>query len=230
MKWQELERLVRRIAEAKFGGIARAEDISGVNCDCVMHLREGSVVLIEISKETTIAKLRVDIAKFNVLRPHFISKNIFPRCYFITKDAPTPALIEAGSSNVVQVYSFWQLLDLFFGLDQYSSARLNRPFGSAVNLYSGAPDRNPYIAVKYSSINGEGYTIERIASELTNGRTIILVGDYGSGKSRCIQEVFEALLKTQKEKYSNPIAINLRENWGLKRAQEILLVIIQTSV
>jgi hypothetical protein len=51
MEWQDLERLVRSVAEAKFGAKARGEDIAGVKCDCVIRLSDGSVVLIEISKE-----------------------------------------------------------------------------------------------------------------------------------------------------------------------------------
>ena len=222
MKWQDLERLVRTVAEAKFGATARAEDIAGVKCDCVIHLDEGSVVLVEISKESTLDKLRTDLAKFNVLRPYFFQRNIFPKCYFITMEDPTPALIESGKSNFVQVFSITQFFDVMLGLFRYATARSKLAFGSAIDLYSGEPDQSKYVPVSYISGNGEGYTTERIAAELTNGRTVVLIGDYGSGKSRCTKEVFEALLKTQREHFRNPIAINLRDNWGLKRAQEIL--------
>lgn len=222
MKWQELEKLVRVVAEAKFGAKARAEDIAGVKCDCVIHLQDGSVVLVEISKESSIEKLRTDLAKFNVLRPHFFQQNIFPKCFFITLDDPTPALIAAGKSSFVQVYSFGQFFDALMGLYRYATTRSKLPFGSAVDIYSGEPDRKEYVAVTYISQNGEGYTVDKIAKELIGGRTIVLIGDYGSGKSRCTQEVFDSLAKTQHDHFRNPIAINLRENWGLKRAQEIL--------
>ena len=222
MKWQELERLVRDVAEAKFGATARAEDVAGVKCDCVIHLDDGSVVLIEISKEKTIDKLRTDLAKFNVLRPHFFQKNIFPKCYFITMENPTPAFIEAGKANFVQTYSVSQFFDALLGLNRYAKSRISLPFGSAVDLYSGKPDRKQYVAVTYESINGEGYSVERIVSELVDGRTVVLIGDYGSGKSRCTQEVFESLIRSQQDHFRNPIAINLRENWGLKRSQEII--------
>lgn len=222
MNWQELERLVRVVAEAKFGATARAEDIAGVKCDCVIRLNDGSVVLIEISKEGGRDKLRTDLAKFGVLRPHFFQQNIFPKCYFITLEDPTPALVASGQSSYVQVLSIAQFFDSLLGLHRYTHARLQVPFGSAVNLYSGEPDKTRYVPVTYVSLNGEGYTVERIASELVSGRTIVLLGDYGSGKSRCTQEVFEAVLKGQRDHFRNPIAINLRENWGLKRSQEVL--------
>lgn len=222
MRWQDLERLVRAVAEAKFGAKARAEDIAGVKCDCVIRLSDGSVVLVEISKEGNLDKLRSELAKFGMLRPHFFQRNIFPRCYFITLNEPTPALIASGHSNYVNVCSVSQFFDALLGLHRYTHARLRFPFGSAVNLYSGEPDNTHYVPVTYVSPSGEEYTVERIASELLSHRTIVLLGDYGSGKSRCVKEVFDVLLKEQGEHFHNPIAINLRENWGLKRAQELL--------
>ncbi len=118
--------------------------------------------------------------------------------------------------------SIGQFFDSLLGLHRYIHARLQVPFGSAVNLYSGEPDKTRYVPVTYVSQNGEDYTVDRIASDLISGRTVVLVGDYGSGKSRCIQEVFEVLFSGQGDHFRNPIAINLRENWGLKRAQEVL--------
>src|SRR5260370_31478007 len=114
--WQRLERSVRTVAEAKFGGTARAEDIAGVKCDCVIRITDGSVVIIEISKERTLDKLRQDVNKFNTIRPFFVQQNIFPRCFFVTLATPTPALIAAGQANHVQVHSFPQFFNLMLGL------------------------------------------------------------------------------------------------------------------
>ena len=188
----------------------------------VIRLNDGSVVLVEISKETSLEKLRTDLAKFGMLRPHFFQQNIFPKCFFITQDEPTPSLIASGQSSFVQVLSISQFFDTILGIHKYIHERLKTPFGSAINLYSGEPDKTRYVPVEYIGLNGESYTIARIAAELVSGRAIVLVGDYGSGKSRCTQEVFETILKGQPEHFRNPVAINLRENWGLKRAQEIL--------
>lgn len=222
MKWQDLERLVKVVAEAKFGATARAEDIAGVKCDCVLHLDDGSVVLIEVSKDSSLQKLRADLAKFNVLRPHFFQKNIFPKCYFITLADPTPSLIESGKSNHVNVYSIAQFFSTMLGLMKYATLRKRVAFGSAVDLYSGEPDRNKYIQVNYFSDAGDSYSTEIIAAALVKGRTVVLIGDYGSGKSRCVKEVFEVLQSKQNEHFKNTVAINLRDNWGLKRAPEMI--------
>ncbi|AXT48255.1 NACHT domain-containing protein [Chromobacterium rhizoryzae] len=222
IKWQELERLVRVISEMKFGGPARAEDIAGVKCDCVIHLDDGSVVIVEITRETGIDKLRTDINKFNSVRPYFFGKNIFPKCYFITIEDPTPALIATGKENHVQVYSVPQFFNLMLGLQGYVPLRQRQAFGSAIDLYSGEPDEKKYVQVNYYSEAGEAYSTEKITEELEKGKTVVLIGDYGSGKSRCVKEVFAAIAKGQKKRYKFPIAINLRDNWGLKRATELI--------
>lgn len=46
------------------------------------------------------------------------------------------------------------------------------------------------------------------------------MGEFGSGKSRCLMEVFKELTKTSEQ--FPPIAINLRDNWGYKRFQHII--------
>src|ERR1039457_3992638 len=222
ISWQQLERAVRTVAEAKFGGTARAEDIAGVKCDCVIRLTDWSVIIVEISKERALDKLRQDVNKFNTIRPFFIQQNIFPKCFFVTFPVPTPALIAAGQANHVQVYSFPQFFNVMLGLQNYLSLRRTQAFGSAIDLYSGEPDENKYVRVEYFSDSGVPYTPEKIADELRDGRTVVLIGDYGTGKSRCVKEIFATLVANKGNEFKHPIAINLRDNWGLKRAQELI--------
>lgn len=222
MKWQDFERMVRRIAETKFGGTARPQDIAGVKCDCVIDLEDGSVVVIEITQEETIEKLRTDLSKFNVIRPYYFQRDVFPKCFFITEDEPSAALIAAGKASNVPVYSALQFFNVLFGLREYATLRNKRAFGSAIDLYTGEPDGNKYVQVEYCSDEGELYDTGKIAEALAHGRTIVLIGDYGTGKSRCVKQVFEELIEKQKKNYRYPVAINLRDNWGLKRAQEVI--------
>ena len=220
--WQGLEATVRALAELKFGGAARAEDIAGVRCDCVIRLPAGEAVIVEISKEHTITKLRTDIAKFNSVRPYFIGKGIFPRCIFVTLSEPTPALIETGQANFVQVYSVSQFFNSLLGLGNYTTLRSKAAFGSAIDLYSGKPDESSYVPVTYYTNTGEMFDTRKIATKLIEGKSIVLIGEYGVGKSRCVKEVYTELSGSSLKHYKNPIAINLRENWGLKRASEML--------
>lgn len=222
VSWQMLERVIRRYAEAKFSATARAEDIAGVKCDCVLRPDDGTAVVIEITKEQSIDKLRTDLAKFNVIRPHFFAENIFPRCYFITLDDPTPSLIAGGAASRVQVLSVSQFVNSMAGFGDYLNLRSTLPFGSAIDLYTGQPDLKTYVGVEYTSWTGESYDSKKIADQLLANKTIVLIGDYGTGKSRAVKEIFSELLTGYKKHFHAPIAINLRDNWGLKRAPEII--------
>ena len=51
---------------------------------------------------------------------------------------------------------------------------------------------------------------------------MVLTGEYGSGKSRCIREVFRKLSETALSDLTFPVAIDLRDSWGLKRSPELL--------
>lgn len=42
---------------------------------------------------------------------------------------------------------------------------------------------------------------------------MVLLGEFGTGKSRCLKEVFDNLIKSD-GKFA-PMAINLRDNWGI---------------
>ena len=63
------------------------------------------------------------------------------------------------------------------------------------------------------------YTMIELLKRVINGRQVVLLGNYGTGKSRCIQEMFH---ETATDCPVYPVAIDLRENWGLKRGPEII--------
>ena len=84
-------------------------------------------------------------------------------------------------------------------------------------------DKLPYVPVNYSEVGkNRTYSLQELANALCNHRKIILLGNYGTGKSRCIQELFEVLGKLTEQRRSYPLAIDLREHWGLRRRTEII--------
>ncbi|MCE8472308.1 AAA family ATPase, partial [Rhodovulum sulfidophilum] len=56
------------------------------------------------------------------------------------------------------------------------------------------------------------YSVDEISQLLTNGKRIILLGEFGTGKSRCAKEVFEKI--SRNDILFPTLAINLREHWG----------------
>ena len=88
---------------------------------------------------------------------------------------------------------------------------------------SGEKDNLPYVPVDYTEANGrKTFSLEQLANALSKGNKLILLGNYGTGKSRCIQETYLQLCNITRSKRIFPLAIDLREHWGLRRGPEII--------
>ncbi len=180
-------------------------------------------IIIEISKRRDLEKLRTDIYRLILVRNHlFNNSNIMSKCYFVCLYEPTQAMIETGSPHNVEVISQRHFETRFFDYDTYVRMRSQLQFGSSVHPVTGDLDNTTYVPVKYEfeSINKE-FSISDIAKSLISKSIVILSGEYGSGKSRCLREVFFELSK--QENYSSYIlAIDLKTVWGLQTAEEII--------
>lgn len=217
--WQELEREVCQFAEVIWGGKAVAETINEVKCDCVLKPRPDYWVVIEISKENSLDKLRTDLAKFASIRPFLFSRNIYTECHFVTPEH-FPSLRKTGEGQNVEVHSPKDFFSKYLGSTQYLSQRQSAPFGSAVDPDSGETDSTSYVPIRYTTEQGESWGSEKIASGIASGKKIILLGEFGSGKSRCLMEVYHHLASSEPNIF--PLAINLRDNWGYKKFSHII--------
>ena len=218
ISWQQLEIDIRKLAEAVWGVNALPEVIAGVKCDAVLKYRKDYWIIIEISKNDSLSKVREDLAKFGVIKPSLMSKGIYSECYFVTSGEHS-SIIESGKEFNIEIHTQKTFANKFLGTELYIRERLRFPFGSAVNPDSGEKDKSIYIPIYYIDEYGNRYTIERICNELLNGKKIILVGEFGTGKSRCLMEIFNNLVGNNN---FQPIAINLRDNWGYKRLGHII--------
>lgn len=136
---------------------------------------------------------------------------------------------DAAKAVKVNVVSVSQFSSLFFQFSRYKNARLTASFGSAIDPITGEIDSITYVPVTYQRAeNGSAISISEIVDMLLTGRNIILLGEYGSGKSRCIRELFSILSVDYGNTIRFPFAINLRECWGLERSDEILRRAIYT--
>lgn len=219
MSWQFLEADVRRLAEAVWGKNAVPETEAGVKCDCILRYRSDYWILVEISRQDSLTKLREDIAKFAVLKPSLMARGIYSECYFITSGEHA-SLVETGKASGVEVHTVRTFSNKFLGASLYVSERSRAPFGSAVHPDSGQKDETSYTPTRYIDNTGKTYSVTDICSILRNGGKIVLVGEFGTGKSRCLMEVFNRLTETDAP--FAPIAINLRDNWGYKRLGHVI--------
>ena len=221
--WKSLEKRVREIASYIWNAPAEPEELHGVKVDAVLKLEDDRWVLVEVTENRSLEKLRNDLSKFAAVKPALMAQGIHASCYFVTRTPPTDSLVTTAKGHGVDALSASQLERRFFDYRKYQFARMLRPFGSAVDPLSGEKDDLPYVSVHYDGVAGnERYSIHDLADALCKQRRIILLGNYGTGKSRCIKEVFTRIAELSSEKNLYPLAIDLREHWGLRRGKEIL--------
>lgn len=222
MKWQDFEDQVRTIASFRWNCDAHTETIAGVKCDCVLKIDSDNWIVVEITKENELSKVRTDISKLFTIRNSLFMQQIYCKCYFVMKDKPTDSMRAAGNEQKINVLSAEEFQSEYFNYKTYVFNRQRKQFGSLVNSETGQPESNTYISVTYSRRDKhEEYKIEDIITALKRGKRIILKGDFGVGKSRCIKQLFD-LLSADTVDAPYAIAINLREHWGSKRGIEIL--------
>jgi hypothetical protein len=179
--------------------------------------------IVEITEDTSLEKVRTDVAKFSCTRLSLISDGIYPECFLVTKGEPTNSMQETGTENKVKVLSYVSFSNLFLNYNSYYHVRTQKAFGSSVNPLSGEPDNIKYTPVFYENTKTRSNVdIKEIAKLLLEGKKIILLGNYGTGKSRCIRELYFQLGNKQLKNLFYPLAINLKENWGTRKAEEIL--------
>lgn len=212
MNWQDFEVSVREIAASHWNTSAIPEVVAGVKCDAVLRPSADEMIVVEITKEKDLSKLRTDLAKFASIRSAFVPDGIVVRSIFISAHEVS-SLRETGKAQKVEVLSVREFREKFVGKDAYEFQRRSAEFGSAIDPETKKTDQAKFVHVEYiEGRTGAKLGVADIASRLKAGERVILLGEFGTGKSRCAKEVFEIL---SKEELLFPVfAINLREHWG----------------
>lgn len=222
-KWRDFEHQVRDIASRIYARPCEPENIAGVDLDGVVKTAEDQRVLVEITTNFTLDKVRGDVNKLVLARNHLYSKGIQSRSWVVVSQNPTKAMQDAGRSNFIEVVSVSSFAAAFIEYERYRTTRLESAFGSAVDPQTGEKDSVAYVPVSYIGSDGTTtYSAQSLASRLIAGNNVILLGEYGSGKSRCTSEIFDIVAKEWGATFQFPFAINLRECWGLRRGEEII--------
>lgn len=222
--WHKFETRVRGMASFIWDAPCKPDHVGGVDIDGAIKLDEEQYVLIEITESDRLSKTREDIVKLITAKLALsVNNNVFCRCYCVIDGIVTRSMIEAGKSQNIKVLSFENFSQIFFDFDKYKNARASAAFGSAINPKTGKADNSAYVPVMYSNITGSKLlAVGDIAKLLLDGKHVVLTGEYGSGKSRCIRELFTFLSCEYLDSNIYPISIDLRESWGLKRGAELI--------
>lgn len=212
MNWQDFEDKVRRIAASKWNAPAKAEEIAGVRCDAVLRLSSDEIIVIEITQEKSLSKLRIDLAKLASIRTSLIPDGVVVRSFFISAHEVS-SLRTTGKAQKVEVLSVKDFREKFVGKESYEHERTGVEFGSALDPDTNQSDASQFVETGYiEKTSGNVYSVNDIASFLSKGQKIILLGEFGTGKSRCAKEVFNIVSKD--DLLFPTLAINLREHWG----------------
>lgn len=220
--WEELEVGVRQYAEYIWDRNAGPDRMGGVDFDCVLNVSDIEKIVIEVTKNRSLDKIRGDIARIQSVRIGMMVKNIMVRPYIICDFDPTQGMKDAGKESYIEVLSFSDFRKMFFDFPSYHMIRSKKHFGSAVDPITGENDKTEYIQVGYEQSNGDEITAREMAERIIRGDKVVLLGDYGTGKSRCFREVFKILSERSRDTLLYPIAIDLKETWGLENAVEIV--------
>jgi hypothetical protein len=222
-KWATFEDQVRDIAGHIFGKKCQPKTIAGVNFDGVIEISKDRWVIVETTLNHTLDKVRGDINRLTMARNALWRDGIYCESFMIMQREPTKAMVEAAETVPATIAKVDSFAALFIEYERYRIARLTYPFGSAVNPQDGTTDDTRYVNVNYvSKKDNRDVSVSNIADLIYSGKNVILLGEYGSRKSRCIRQCFEIMSSEWGARFQFPIAVNLRESWGLKRADEIL--------
>lgn len=177
-RWKTYEQQVREIAELIFGAPCKAGVIGGVRFDGIIDKSDLEKIVIEVSVEHDLEKVRQGINRLTLARTILSAESILLRGYIVLGTVPTPAMVEAAEKSKMKVCSASQFAAQFFQFSRYRSARMKASFGSSINPLTGSIDEVKYVPVAYNDVtSGRDITIAEIAELLTNGRQIILLGE-----------------------------------------------------
>lgn len=223
MTWKEFEKKVKDIACYRWNCNAVSETVAGIKSDCIVKMSSDYWIAIEITKEKNLEKVRNDVLKLKSIKNALMTKDIYCKCYVVMLEMPTDSMRQTGKSQNIDVVSFQEFQKEYFDYNSYVHVRSLKQFGSLINADTGEPEANTYIKVSYyDKKNKREYYINDLIKSLKDGKRIILKGDFGAGKSRCIKEIFDVINAAVLESSIYTIAINLREHWGARRGIEIL--------
>ena len=189
--------------------------------ECI-HLIESTVSRKRDKAETDCNKLRAVSTK---LKKHRQEKAI--QSWFVTKNEPTADQRETAFkiSPDINCLSFSQFQARLIDIRAYISARDNYQFGSVRDPDTGAYDKDiEYLPISlYENSQGKIATIANLVERLAAGERLVLLGDYGAGKSMTMREIYRILrARYFKDSGRFPVYLNLRDHSGQDNAAEIL--------
>lgn len=191
---QHFENEVRRVAralwpEARYSG---AKKVDGRERDGYFETEE-CIHLLEATTSRKQDKARQDIGKLVSLATK-LQRTSSPkavRAWFVTRDEPTADQRQVAEKyrNLVTVLGFSQFQARIIDVRAYLEARGNCAFGSVRDpVRGGLKPAVEYVPLAFTqSGESEAKGPEELVAVLSRGGRVVLLGDYGAGKSMTLQ-------------------------------------------
>lgn len=225
------ERLVRRSARARWDldlGEGGPDFVDGREIDCVCET-DDVIHLVEATTSRKADKVRKDSKKLSTLTPIVSRKrDKLVQPWIITRSEPTADQRSACRGTGVKIQSLDQFRRSILDVSSYIRLRSLYQFGSASDPATTSTQlpKDEYIALPITTHEtaDEEHSITSLARRLEQKQVIVLLGEFGAGKSLSIRELFYKLSQRHHTAATGlvPVPINLREHWGQIDLSEIL--------
>lgn len=228
---REYEDSVRRIARelwpsAEFSG-ARITD--GVHETDGVFETEECIHIVEATTSRRKQKALQDIDKIQRVMQRYENDHRHRpvQGWFVTREEPTAEQRSVAThASGVHALSFLQFQSRLIDSNGYLTARDHYRFGSVRDPATGDQEPN----VKYVPLDlkvetsTEVISDQRLLSMIDEGRRVVLLGDYGAGKSMTLREVYRDLRKRHLRGQTKmfPVYLNLRDHQGQRDPAEVL--------
>ena len=232
---------VRRTAEAVFNlqpGQCKPEwysknpvvqELDGLaRCREVTHL-------IMATRGRSLAKVEKDVTKLLAAEKVERAGGQPTKKWLITAFVMGAEHVKYARNHQVECITLHAFRDRFFNSHNYISKRSIAPFGSARNPGDNSITlpQDEYIPLPMFLTEDRNGALTRalqlsvhdLTLRLRSGETLVLLAPFGAGKSLTVREVFFRIADqySKDEPTRVPLALNLREHWGAKFADEALI-------
>ncbi|MCY4597739.1 MAG: NACHT domain-containing protein [Bryobacterales bacterium] len=229
----EVQRVARALwPSAEYDGASKVDgrEIDGIFAtEENIHVLEATVSAKVYKAENDVEKLCKTISKIKKSNP---TRAVVG--WFITKGEPTADQREISKKILaknkhqyhVNIMSFSSFQARLIDAKSYLSARDNYKFGSVRDPATGkSSDTIAYVSIDLiDSDSRKLYSMNEVCENLRGGRVIVLLGDYGAGKSMTLREVYRELKKSHYRGDTSefPVYLNLASHYGQTDAAEVL--------
>jgi NACHT domain len=228
---RDFENEARRVAralwpEARYSG---AVLVDGRERDGIFETEE-CIHLLEATTSRRLDKAKEDVGKLAALATKFQrgSSHKAVRAWLVTRDEPTADQRQVTDKHrsFLTILSFSQFQARLIDVRAYLAARENYAFGSVRDPVTGAVQPSVvYVPLALAEARqGTVHMPDDVVEFLASGKRVVLLGDYGAGKSMTLQYVYRSLARRYYKGQSSqfPVYLNLRDHYGQMEPAEIL--------